>query len=318
MLEKPTPIADSTHMQATPKILPPWRIHAVLLLALLAGACGTAPTQRADHRGDRDGHPSRPPRDLAAIPDAVPKVEPRSRYGNPTSYVVFGKRYQVMPTSAGYVERGVASWYGTKFHGARTSSGEAYDMYAMTAAHKSLPLPTYARVTNLANGRSVVVKINDRGPFVGNRIIDLSYTAAAKLGIIAAGTGLVEVRALDPRQPEPGPRLIEAQRTPTAPATTQAALDSVPIVAASNGTTTPSGPAMYLQVGAFVNRDNAEQLRAKLSEVPIAGIQVSEGLSNQRPVYRVRIGPLASVDEADRVSATLGRYGIDDPQVVTD
>src|SRR5690606_9163012 len=138
----------------------------------------------------------------------------------------------------------------------------------------------------------------DRGPFVANRIIDLSYTAAAKLGIIAAGTGLVEVRALDPRQTDPGPRLIEAQRTPAAPVTTKPAFDSVPIVAAADGTTTPRPPAMYLQIGAFVNRDNAEQLRAKLSQVPIADIQVSEGLSNQRPVYRVRVGPLASVDEA--------------------
>jgi rare lipoprotein A len=252
----------------------------------------------------------------------VPKVEPRSRYGNPTDYVVFGKRYQVMPTSSGYVERGIASWYGTKFHGARTSSGETYDMYAMTAAHKSLPLPTYARVTNLDNGRSVVVKINDRGPFVGNRIIDLSYTAAAKLGIIAAGTGRVEVRALDPRQPEPGPSLIEAERTPAAPVATLAAADSVPIVlppAAATADGSPRrGPAMYLQVGAFASRDNAEQLRAKLSQVEIPGIQISEGLSNQRPVYRVRIGPLANLDEADRVSARLGHYGIDKPQVVID
>ena len=319
MLEKFSLIADSTHMPAIAKNSLHWRFHGLLLLALVMGACTTAPTQRSDHRGDRDGHPSQPPRDVLAIPDAVPKVEPRSRYGNPTNYVVFGKRYQVMPTSAGYVERGIASWYGTKFHGARTSSGEPYDMYAMTAAHKSLPLPTYARVTNLNNGRSVVVKINDRGPFVGNRIIDLSYTAAAKLGIMAAGTGLVEVRALDPRQPESAPRLIEAEAAPAKPVTKLAAAEPVAVVAAPGGSdAVSSGPALYLQIGAFVNRDNAEQLRSKLSRVEIPGIQISEGRSNQRPVYRVRIGPLASVDEADRLSATLGHYGIDNPRVVID
>ena len=139
-----------------------------------------------------------PPPVPGAVPDAVPRVEPRSRYGNPPFYEVFGKRYYVLSSSVGYWERGVASWYGPGFHKERTSTGEPYDMYGMTAAHKTLPLPAYVRVTNLQNGRSIVVRVNDRGPFVGNRIIDLSYTAAAKLDMLRNGTAMVEVRSIDP------------------------------------------------------------------------------------------------------------------------
>jgi rare lipoprotein A len=135
------------------------------------------------------------------VPDAVPRAEPRAIYGNPPSYEVFGKRYYLMASSVGYVERGVASWYGPGFHKELTSVREPYDMYGMTAAHKTLPLPAYVRVTNLQNGRSCVVRVNDRGPFVGNRIIDLSYTAAAKLDMLRDGTAMVEVRALQPLDP---------------------------------------------------------------------------------------------------------------------
>jgi rare lipoprotein A len=141
------------------------------------------------------------PAALLDVPDAIPRVEPRSIYGNPPSYEVFGKRYYVMGSSAGYVERGVASWYGPGFHKELTSVREPYDMYGMTAAHKTLPLPAYVRVTNLQNGRSCVVRVNDRGPFVGNRIIDLSYTAAAKLDMLREGTAMVEVRVLQPLDP---------------------------------------------------------------------------------------------------------------------
>lgn len=160
----------------------------VSLGVLLAG-CG--------YLSKQDGPPlfCRPdPDDLA---DAVPRIEPKSRYGNPSSYKVFGKRYHVLPSSAGYVKRGLASWYGRKFHGRRTSSGETYDMCAMTAAHRSLPLPTYVRVINLDNGRGITVRVNDRGPFHPNRIIDLSYAAAVKLGMAEQGTARVEVRVID-------------------------------------------------------------------------------------------------------------------------
>ncbi len=266
----------------------------VLLLAATLAGCGGGGYVA------RDGAP-RDAVDVSRIPDAVPRVEPRSRYGNPDSYVVRGKRYYVMDSAAGYVERGIASWYGTKFHGRRTSSGEPYDMYAMTAAHKTLPLPTWVRVTNLRNGRSVVVKVNDRGPFHHNRIIDLSYAAAVKLGIHRHGTGLVEIRALDPRQPEPVTRLASRSDPP------------------------PPGPApggraeLWLQVGAFSSRYNAERLGDRLRQAALPGdVHISAGYSHQQPVFRVRIGPLADVEEADRVSERLAAFGIQDPHVVID
>src|SRR5262245_57337592 len=151
-----------------------------------------------EHVPPPTAHPPKIPGDLNSIPDAVPKYEPRSKRGNPPFYTVLGKRYVVLDTATGYVERGVASWYGPTFHGVSTSIGEAYDMYGMSAAHKTLPLPAYARVTNLRNRKSVVVRTNDRGPFVANRIIDLSYTAAAKLDMLKDGTTLVEVRVVTP------------------------------------------------------------------------------------------------------------------------
>lgn len=235
------------------------------------------------------------------IPDAIPRVEPRSKRGNPGSYTVLGKRYHVRSSSRNFVERGIASWYGTKFHGRLTSSGEPYDMLAMTAAHKTLPLPTYARVTNLDNGRSVVVKINDRGPFAKNRIIDLSYVAAKKLGITARGTGLVEIRAIDPKQPQTP--LYTASETP--------APEQKPAAAAHK-------PRVYLQVGAFQSRDNAVRLRDRIAEIPMANVRVQQGSTPKAPIYRVRIGPLASVDEVDELSNLLERHGLDSSRIVID
>jgi rare lipoprotein A len=156
-------------------------------------------SQSERYRQNSDNGPAAPPIDVSKIPEPVPKSEPRSRYGNKDNYEVLGKTYRVLPDGRGYVERGIASWYGNKFHGYMTSSFEKYDMYAFSAAHKTLPLPSYARVTNLDNGKSVVVRVNDRGPFHENRVIDLSYAAAVKIGVWPKGTGLVEVRAIDPR-----------------------------------------------------------------------------------------------------------------------
>lgn len=161
------------------------------------------------------------PSATGSVPDAIPRPEPRARYGNPPFYDVFGKRYYVLSSSVGYWERGVASWYGPGFHKEKTSTGEPYDMYGMTAAHKTLPLPAYVRVTNLQNGRSVVVRVNDRGPFVGNRIIDLSYTAAAKLDMLRNGTAMVEVRTIDPSVP-PLPPVVAASTIPAASASPMA------------------------------------------------------------------------------------------------
>jgi rare lipoprotein A len=202
-------------------------LRLVLVVGVLGAAlsggltgCSSAP-ERVDGpvaQGDRSG-----------IPDAVPKVEPRSRSGNMESYTVRGRRYFTKDDSKGYVERGIASWYGPGFHGRKTSNGEPYDMHAMTAAHKTLPLPTYARVTNLQNGKTAVVRINDRGPFYGPRVIDLSRAAATKLGVIGTGTAEVEVRALDPTNPDPvagNPFLIAAGK-PKAETQPQPFLDSL-------------------------------------------------------------------------------------------
>lgn len=271
------------------------RFRAILALILVAAlsACGTLPEMTRIEPSDG---PPRHAVDLSSIPDAVPRIEPFSKYGNPDSYLIGYQRYYVLSNNAGYIERGVASWYGTKFHGKRTSSGEPYDMYAMTAAHKTLPLPTYARVTNLRNGRTVVVKINDRGPFKDNRLIDLSYAAAVKLGITAEGTGLVEVRALDPRNPEAG-------RAPG------------PVTAAAP----PAGnPNLYLQIGAFSSAENAERLRTRLGSVAHGNVRVVRAEIDRRTVYRVRIGPMTGVDEADRMSRELALLGLEDSRIVID
>lgn len=264
------------------------QIIALALIGLLSACSGST---IKDSGPDRDI-------DVSNIPDAKPRHTSRSRYGNPDSYVVYGVRYHVMNNSKGYRQRGVASWYGNKFHGRRTSSGEPYDMYAMTAAHKSLPLPTYVQVTNLDNGRQVVVKVNDRGPFVKNRLIDLSYTAAKKLGISATGTGLVEVRAINPDHPPAQKRRTRPSKTVTA--------------------ALPGGLNMYLQVGAFANRINAEQLQISLQELLSARVSIERMVQNQLPLFRVRVGPVASVSELDRVTDLLVQQGIDSPRIVID
>ena len=190
---------------------------AGLALTMVVGLAGCFSTPRRTAPAPASPAPpvlSVPPA-AASAPDAIPRLEPRARYGNPPFYDVFGKRYYVLSSSVGYWERGVASWYGPGFHKERTSTGEPYDMYGMTAAHKTLPLPAYVRVTNLQNGRSIVVRVNDRGPFVGNRIIDLSYTAAAKLDMLRNGTAMVEVRAIDPSVP-PLPPVVTASTLPAA------------------------------------------------------------------------------------------------------
>lgn len=226
--------------------------------------------------------PPGPPTDLRSIPDAVPRAEPRSKSGNPPFYDALGHRYLVLATAEGYAERGVASWYGPTFNGVNTAMGEPYDMYAMTAAHKTLPLPAYARVTNLRNGRSVVVRINDRGPFVANRLIDLSYTAAVKLDMLREGTTLVEVRALTPGAPQ-AEALTRASESPP--------------------------PQLFVQAGAFADAQNAQNL---LSRLHAAGLHTAFVLAptDARRLYRVRVGPVASVAQYDDVAARLAKLGI--------
>jgi rare lipoprotein A len=240
-----------------------------------------------------------PPRDLDAIPDAVPRDEPRSRYGNPETYEVFGKRYKVMKSGKGHVERGLASWYGPGFHSERTSSGEPYDMYAMTAAHKTLPIPAYVRVTNLENGRSVVVRVNDRGPFVGERIIDLSYTAASKLDMLRAGTARVEIRVLDARSN------TSSQSIALTPPT------QLP-------TGTPTGTATgsrFLQVGSFGSSANASALVGRLTAAGISGASVREARVGDRLLYRVRVGPVVDAGQAARLTEQLRDAGVPDARL---
>jgi rare lipoprotein A len=203
---------------------------------------------------------------------------------------VLGHHYTLLASPEGYVERGVASWYGPGFHGVSTSLGETYDMYAMTAAHKTLPIPCYARVTNLANGRSVVVRINDRGPFVSNRLIDLSYTAAAKLDMLRQGTAMVEVRVITPGEPQ------------------SEALD--------RATETPP-PTLYVQAGAFAVAANAQALLQRLQRAGLANSFVLPPQPGGH-LYRVRIGPVAGVPDFDALAARLATLGVPDARLAPD
>jgi rare lipoprotein A len=281
-------------------------------MLMLLSACGTL-TRPGGYYED-DGPEASPPADIANIPDAVPKAEPRSASGN-KPYSVYGVTYTPLADTSGYRERGVASWYGKKFHGRRTSSGEPYDMYAMTAAHKTLPLPSYVRVRNLQNDRSVVVRVNDRGPFLHNRLIDLSYAAAARLGILGAGTGVVEVEAVGPD--EPATQVVKTyplQIIPSAAAAEE--ISAAPVQAPA------ANPKLYLQVGAFTQRDNAVSLRDRLEREALRPIFVhssqASGGTDTAPVYRVRIGPLASVEEGDRLTERVVQLGISDARIVVE
>ena len=276
------------------------QIFAFLLCLGLMISCSSPVTKKIS----RDAAPKKPSQTrIDNAKEAVPKVEPKSKYGNPESYVVFGKRYYVKDSAKGYVEEGIASWYGTKFHGRRTSSGERYDMYAMTAAHKTLPLPTYARVTNLDNGRSVIVKINDRGPFHEDRIIDLSYSAAIRLGTVKSGTGRVEVVALDPRNySRQGLRQASESEIVIQPLSEDEPLPKV---------------SSYVQIGAFSSALNAESLRKKFSDNGIDHIAVYESVLADRKIYKVHIGPLDSVQAIDAALQQLRGLGQDEYRIVS-
>ncbi|WP_243049876.1 septal ring lytic transglycosylase RlpA family protein [Dyella sp. RRB7] len=257
----------------------------------------TSRPQSSRYRDGSDSVPGGPPPDVSKLPEPVPKVEPRALYGNKSPYSVLGQTYNVLASPNGYVERGIASFYGNKFHGYKTSSLEDYDMYQFTAAHKTLPLPSYARVTNLENGKSVIVRINDRGPFHDNRLIDLSFAAAVKIGVWPKGTGLVEVRAIDPTQP------LDAQTLPPPPPPPKPA---------------SPGPGIYLQVGAFSDVGNAERVAQQLRAANFAPVQVVDAQINGRNIRRVRVGPLVSVDQADDVTSRIEGMGLPKPQVAVD
>ncbi|GGX90664.1 endolytic peptidoglycan transglycosylase RlpA [Litchfieldella qijiaojingensis] len=273
----------------------------------------------------KDAYPDLPP-DVSNVRDAVPRVEPRAASGNREHYEVWGKTYRVLQDPSGYSNQGVASWYGEKFHGYTTASGEIYDMYKMTAAHKSLPLPTYARVTNVDNGRSVIVKVNDRGPFHDDREIDLSYAAAARLDILGRGTGRVQVEAIDPvawqaeqramvsRQPErsvtPTPAASEALQVATEVAV--ASSQAPPPAAATGADAAPeaaagkvSGELIYLQVAALGSMANAQALKARLQDELSQPVRVESGAS----LHRVQVGPLTDSGQLEPLRDELRRAG---------
>jgi len=294
----------------------------------MMSGCGTAPTREpaattAPRPGGYyldDGPGTNPPADLGSIPDAVPRTEPVNR-GTARPYVVMGRSYTPMTQLAPYKARGIATWYGRRYHGRQTASGEPYDMYAMTAAHTTLPIPSYARVTNLKNGRSVVVRVNDRGPFVDGRIIDLSYTAAHRIGVLAGGAAMVEVESIIPdaagsivaaappqpvaSAPESAPPAIAREPEPAAaprpsdPPPTPAA-QQIPVAAEAGG--------YFLQLGAFGSRENAENFLARMR----AQLDWLSGLHifPRDNLFRVHAGPYASQgaarQAAERVRQSLG------------
>jgi len=257
------------------------RCLPLFLASLLLLSCASEPTRVEE---PSDGPSTR---DLKAedVADASPQPEPLARYGNHSPYEVFGRKYYVLKSSKGYRERGTASWYGSKFHGRRTSSGEPYDMHLATAAHKSLPLPTYAEVTNLDNGRKVIVKINDRGPFKDDRLIDLSYGAALRLDMVATGTARVEVRAIDAGSYRPAPA-------------------SAPSPAATGQT--------WLQAGAYGRRDGARDLADRLERADLKPVSIHDGDN----LFRVWLGPYASQAEADSIVQRAIELGFERPHRV--
>lgn len=261
------------------------------LMVLVCCGCTVDPVRVQQ----QDDEPTYVPIDVMTVPDAVPKYEKRTRAGNPPQYEVYGKEYKVLTESTGYQKKGIASWYGTKFHGRKTSNGEVYDMYAMTAAHKTLPIPSYVRVTNLKNRRSAVVRINDRGPFHDNRVIDLSYTAAVKLGIQKNGTGFVEVIALEPNG-----------------SVKKKAIKKTPLEIFKE----QKGVLAYLQVGAFSNYYFANQEKEKISANKIATLRIQISQKKEKQVYKVQVGPLYTAQQIDSINEKLARLGYRDAELV--
>jgi rare lipoprotein A len=305
------------------------RWAAVLLLAALLTACGGAPKRgtvdRAPSTGGGyyldDGPGANAPADINSIPDAVPRIEPLGR-GTMRPYTVMGQSYVPMTRLEPYRARGIASWYGRRYHGKQTASGEVYDMYAMSAAHTVLPIPSYARVTNVANGRSVVVRVNDRGPFIDNRLIDLSYTAAHKLGIIGNGSGMVEVESIIPgaTPAPPSAPVASALPPPATPAPVEAPVTAIPLppptpvtappvpVAAAE-TVATAAAGSYVQFGAFGVQANAESYLSRL-QAQADWLTGSLRVHHSDGIYRVQAGPYASDaaarEAAERAGQALG------------
>jgi rare lipoprotein A len=279
-----------------------WRVStwAACCTAALLAACASGP--RPDGGTERDGPPASVPPGLQHTPDAVPRVEPLRSGGPNKPYVVLGRRYVPFADDRPFRERGLASWYGRKFHGRPTASGERYDMFAMTAAHKTMPLPSYARVRNPANGREVIVRINDRGPFADGRVIDLSYVAALRLGVLGGVAPVIVERltAEDIRRGDWARALQADDPAPAVPGT--ASLGAAGTPGPSQAPALPDAPGFWVQLAAFRDPESAEALRRQAMALLDAGVGVFEGDG----VFRVQAGPWptrASAEQASRAAA---------------
>ena len=272
-----------------------------LVCALLVAGCSSGPEPKYEsdprYTMKQDKAPVNPP-DVSNVPDAVPVDVAYSRGGNKPEYQVWGKTYRVLDTHIGYKEQGIASWYGLKFHGHKTSNGEIYDIYKMSAAHKSLPIPSYARVTNLDNGKSVIVRVNDRGPFHEDRLIDLSYSAASRLEITQKGTGRVLVEAIDAR----GSQAPQVAQQPVAE----------PVAEPSSR----EAAGKFLQVGAFGNADNAERAQLRLASLSGENVTVVPIESGGRQLHRVLVGPLSAGISVDGLIDRLVDAGYSSPILI--
>lgn len=251
-----------------------------------------------------DGPEDNPPANLDSVPDATPKSEPLLKRAN-KPYYALNKSYQPMTEYVPYKKRGLASWYGKRFHGQKTSTGEVYDMYAMTAAHTILPIPSYARVTNVENKKSVVVRVNDRGPFHSDRIVDLSYAAAHKLGLLTKGSGMVEVEAIDTRA-QSKTLVKPTPETNTAKENMVDAPDTKIAPLLIDGASAPQGEAkgFYVQAGAFSAKTNGDELVEKLAKENLAERQLINNWYNGS-TYRVRLGPFENKKEAEQLVAKI-------------
>lgn len=322
----------------------PRRLLSVAVAIVLVAGCSSKPTPTSPVvqggaisgpegyvRPSKDGAPWWDV-DVSSIPDAVPTPHFGPFKANP--YTVLGKTYYPMADGRNYREIGTASWYGTKFHGQPTANGEKYDLYGMSAAHKTLPLPSYVRVTNLDNGKSVVLRVNDRGPFYSDRIIDLSFAAAKKLGFAETGTARVEVEGIDPvkwwaDRGQPVPMVLAQPQKVVTPSVASTAAQPVerytPPPAQHAGATLPvevgngnasAGPGLFLQVGAFANPDAAQLLRDKLSGMTHAPVFVSSVVLREQVLHRVRLGPIASLDEAEQIERSVRLANLGQPRRV--
>jgi rare lipoprotein A len=287
-----------------------------VLVSLIFAGCSSTPKSTSpepDHSSRYTIKQDRAPSgsfDVSGLQDAVPRYEQPRNAGNMAQYKVWGKTYRVMDSNDGYVARGIASWYGEKFHGHKTSNGEIFDMYSMSAAHKSLRIPSYARVTNLENGQSVIVRVNDRGPFHDDRLIDLSYAAAKKLGYKSKGTARVEVAAITVR--EDGSMTLAGK--PFKPGVGAPAVAAAPVPGQSAG----GSSGLFVQLGSFSQRDPAEALLAKARGVIETPMRVREVTTGSGRFHRAQIGPFSDESEARHAQNLLESRGFGQSIVLTD